>query len=126
MSDRWEMVLPIQEISAVHKKGRQKAPFPFGLKPAGLLQAKSRETFVESRDLTAAVYDAVLAGPCWMAGRINLQLQRVAGGAPGGAGLEFGTVGHHDRDFVIIRMDISLHCMYPSARQALATLGAEV
>ena len=79
------MVSPIQEISAAHKKGRQKAPFPVGLEPAGLLQAKTRETFVEARDLTAAVDDAMLASPRRMAGRINLQLQRVTGGAPGGA-----------------------------------------
>ena len=120
------MVSPIQEISAAHKKGRQKASFPVGLEPAGSLQAKTRETFVEARDLTAAVDDAMLASPRRMAGRINLQLQRCTGGAPGGAGLELGAVGHNDRYFVIIRMDISLHRTYSSARHALVDQRPEV
>jgi len=41
-----------------------------------------------------------------------VQVHRVAGLAPGGAGLELGAVGHHHVDHVVVGMNAVLHGEY--------------
>jgi len=48
-------------------------------------------------------------------GHVDLKAQRVAFLAPGGARLEFGTIGHLDRDHVVIGVTCGLHDKRPSS-----------
>ncbi len=88
-----------------------------------VLDAEVGEALVEARHLAAAVDDPVLTGPGRMGLRIDLEPQNVTRVAPGRLGLVFGAVGHHDSDFVIIGMDISLHFSYSCPR---AFMGAGI
>jgi len=65
-------------------------------------------------ELVALLELARAAGPCRMNFGIDIEVQRVAFLAPGRAGLEFGAVGHLDRDHVIIRVDFAFHCRFSS------------
>src|SRR6476661_4798925 len=41
--------------------------------------------------------------------RVDVELKGIALLAPGGAGVEFGAVGHDDLDAVIVGMNVGLH-----------------
>src|SRR4051794_37712355 len=89
------------------------AGHPAGVASA-LAEAQTAETLVEARNLTALVEELRLAaGPGRMDGRIDVELQRVAFLAPGGAGFEHGAVGHLHLDQVIIGVNILLHLAIP-------------
>ena len=71
---------------------------------------KKPRTFLETRQPAAAVEELLLtAGPRRMRFRIDVEVQRIARLAPGRAGGEFGAVGHHDLDCVVIGMGIGFH-----------------
>src|SRR5215813_14959090 len=71
-----------------------------------VLFQKARELLLEARDAAAAVHDLLgAAGPGRVRFRVDIEVQLVAGLAPGGAGLVLGSVGHHDRNHMIIRMN---------------------
>src|SRR3954463_14925457 len=79
-----------------------------------LAEGEAAEALVEARDLAARIEDAgVAAGPGRMDLRIDVELERVALLAPGGAGLEGGAVGHLHLDHVIIGMGVGLHRINP-------------
>src|SRR5579863_8538225 len=81
--------------------------------PSGL-RAEAAKTLVEARELAAGVEQALLAaGPGRVRFRIDLQAQRVAGLAVGRARLVAGPVGHDDRNFVVIGVNLFLHRSYP-------------
>src|SRR5437763_12634434 len=82
-----------------------------GCEPSGLLlEAETREPLLEARHSAAAV-DQLLgaAGPGRMRLGVDVEVQRVAVLAPGGAGGELGAVGHDDLDGMIIGVCIGLH-----------------
>jgi hypothetical protein len=64
------------------------------------------------------------AGPGRVRLGIDIEAQRVAFLAPGGAGGEFSTVGHHHLDGVIVRMQVRFHGAHP-ARLARAYRSVE-
>src|SRR3569833_3086121 len=68
------------------------------------------EALVEARDLAASVEQlGVTARPSRMHLGINVEVQRVAFLAPGGAGLETRAVGHLDGDRVVIGVSAGLY-----------------
>jgi crotonobetainyl-CoA:carnitine CoA-transferase CaiB-like acyl-CoA transferase len=78
--------------------------------PASALLLQAAEALVEAGDLAAGVEHArVAAGPGRVDLGIDVELQRVAFLAPGGAGLEGGAVGHLHRDHVVLGMRVALH-----------------
>src|SRR5438105_14740637 len=84
------------------------------------LDAKALEALVETGELAAAVEQAVLpAGPRGMRFRVDVEAQRVARLAVGRTGLVGAPVGHHDRDFVIIRVNAFFHRGGPMKRPRL-------
>lgn len=92
-----------------------------------LAESKAAETLVEAIDPAARIDQiAAAAGPCRVRFRVDIEIERVALGAPGRAGLEFRAVGHLDGDEVIIGMGIGFHefCFligwFPTSRQAKA------
>src|SRR5262245_42727445 len=75
-----------------------------------LAERQSAEALVEARHLAARVEHArIAARPGRMDLGIDVELQRVAFLAPGGARLEHGAVGHLHLDHVVIGMDVGLH-----------------
>src|ERR1044072_6721512 len=75
-----------------------------------LLLAEPAELLLEAREAPAAVHQVLLAaGPGRVRLRVDVEMQRVALLAPGGAGGEFRAVGHLDRDGVVVGMDIGFH-----------------
>src|SRR5581483_869192 len=81
---------------------------------------EARELLLEARD-TAATIDELLAaaGPGRVRLRIDVEMHRVAFLAPGGAGGEFGPIGHDDLDGVIVRMNVGLHGVLSCGRRAV-------
>ena len=74
------------------------------------LSAEARELLLEAREPAAAVEQLLLAaGPGRVRLGIDVEAQRVAFLAPGGAGGEFGAVGHHHLDGVVVRMQVGFH-----------------
>src|SRR6266498_2754745 len=68
-----------------------------------LLLPQAAELLLEAREAPAAIHQVLLAaGPGRMRLRVDVEAQRVARLAPGGAGGEFGAVGHDDLDGVIV------------------------
>ena len=82
---------------------------------ARLFLQKARELFLEARQSAAAVDQVLLAaGPGRMRLRIDIEMQRIAGLAPGRAGGEFGAVGHDHLDQVVIGVGVGFHVLVPS------------
>src|SRR5688572_21232703 len=78
--------------------------------PSLLAEGKPAEPLVEARHLAAGVEQLlVAAGPGRMDLGVDVELQRVAFLAPGGAGLEHGAVGHLHLDHVVIGVGLGLH-----------------
>src|SRR5215510_3393256 len=106
----------------------QKAPAcggPIQIWPSGsrlfLLEAEAGELLLEARDPPGAIHDLLLAaGPGRMRLRIDVEAQRVALLAPGGAGGELGSVGHDDLDGVVVGMGIGLHGVNPRGYAAIS------
>src|SRR5882724_2413797 len=75
-----------------------------------LLLADAGELLLEARDAAAAVEQALLAaGPGRVRLRVDVEVERIARLAPGGAGGELGPVGHDDLDGMVIGVDIGFH-----------------
>ena len=74
-----------------------------------LFQAEPAKALVERSDAAAFLDLAVAAGPCRVAGRVDVEGEDVAFLAPGGAGLKLGAIGHFDRDHVIVGVPFGLH-----------------
>ncbi len=71
---------------------------------------KARKLLLEARDAAAAIHQlGVAAGPGRVRLRVDVEVQRVAFLAPGGAGQVLGSVGHHDLNRMIIRMNFGFH-----------------
>src|SRR5262249_48109340 len=87
-----------------------------GLVALFLLQAEARELLLEARQTAAAIEELLVpTGPRRVRFRVDIEMQRIALLAPGGAGGEFAAVGHLDRDGVIIRMGVRFHRCNPAA-----------
>src|SRR5882762_8185374 len=79
------------------------------------LEADSRKLLLEPRQPPAAVEKLLLAaGPGRVRLGIDIEAQRVAFLAPGGAGGEFRTVSHHHLNGVIVRMQVRFHGAHPA------------
>src|SRR5438876_3489047 len=75
-----------------------------------LFLQKAGEFLLEPRQPAAAVDQVLLAaGPGRMRFRIDVEPHGVARLAPGAPRLEFGAVGHHHLDGVILGMNVALH-----------------
>src|SRR4051794_4860929 len=75
-----------------------------------VLLQKPGKLLLESRDAAAAVENLLgAAGPGRVRLGVDVEVQLVAFLAPGGARLVFGSIGHHDRNGMIIRMNLVLH-----------------
>src|SRR5690606_30985880 len=74
-----------------------------------LLQRQAAETLVELSHAAALIDLARAASPRRVAGRIDVERQRVAFAAPGGARLEHGAVGHLHLDHVVVGVNVGLH-----------------
>src|SRR5689334_14522279 len=82
----------------------------FGAGRGLLLEAEAGELLLEAREPAAAVEQLLgAAGPGRVRLGIDVEVQRVALLAPGGAGGELGAVGHHDLDGVVIGVGAGLH-----------------
>src|SRR4029453_7849868 len=76
---------------------------------ASLLE-ETLELLLEARDAAAAIHDLLgAAGPGRVRFGVDIEVQLVAGLTPGGAGLVLGSVGHDDRNHMIIRMNFGFH-----------------
>ena len=74
------------------------------------LEAEPAETLVKLRNAAAGIqHTARTTGPCGVRGRINVERQRVAFLAPGGASFEDSAVGHLHFDHVISGVNIGFH-----------------
>ncbi len=75
-----------------------------------VLLQKSGELLLEPRQSAAAVDQLLLpASPGRMRFRIDVEVQRVAGLAPGGPGGELRAVGHHHFHAVIVGVGVGFH-----------------
>lgn len=71
---------------------------------------KAFEFLLEPADTPAAVDKMLRAARPGRMGRwIDIQTQRVAFRPVSGAGLEFGTISHHNRDLVVVWVDFFFH-----------------
>src|SRR5262245_62943975 len=81
------------------------------------LEADAGELLLEPRKPSAAVHQLLLpAGPGRVRFGVDVEVQRVPFLAPGGAGGEFGSVGHHHLDGVIVGMEVRFHGLVPARR----------
>src|SRR5215472_11329086 len=101
-----EISLQKQRAAYRRPRGEQKR---LGL----LLDAQILEALLELGELAAAVHQAMNAGPGRMRLGIDLEIERVAGLAPGRARLEGRSVGHHDVDLMVFGMDLLFHRRLP-------------
>src|SRR6516225_8118950 len=77
--------------------------------PSGL-DAEALKALVEASELAAAVDQTLLpSGPRRMRFWVDVEAQRVARLAVGRTCLVRATVGHHDRDLVIVRVNAFFH-----------------
>src|SRR5690606_23590846 len=74
-----------------------------------LLQRQAAEALIELSHAATLIDLARTASPRRVAGRIDVQRQRVAFAAPGGARLEHGAVGHLHLDHVVVGVNVGLH-----------------
>src|SRR6478609_1845432 len=75
-----------------------------------ILFEKARKLLLEARDATAAIHQLrVAAGPGRVRLGVDVEVQRVAFLAPGGAGQVLGSVGHHDLNRMIVRVNFGFH-----------------
>src|SRR5262245_43875495 len=75
-----------------------------------LLEPDADQLLLEPREPPAAIHQLLLtAGPSRMRLRVDIEVHGVAFLAPGAAGGEFGAVGHHHLDGVIVRMQVGFH-----------------
>ena len=82
---------------------------------------------MKARHAPAAVEHVLLtAGPGRMRLRVDVEMQRVARLAPGAPGGEFGAVGHHHLDEVIIGMGIGFHRFNLCRRRQGACLSGKI
>src|SRR6266481_4557469 len=85
-----------------------------------LLAAEAAEAFVEAGELAAGVEQLLLAAcPGRVRLGVDLQPQRVARLAVGGAGLVRGAVRHQHGDLVVVGVDAFLHGPGPSRKRRL-------
>src|SRR6185312_4230000 len=83
-------------------------------------------------DAAAAIHDLLgAAGPGRVRLRVDIEVQLVAFFAPGGAGLVLGAVGHHDRNRMIIRVNLGFHGIScgrgaPVFKSAMTDLGGSI
>ena len=62
-----------------------------------VLDTEIAETVLELGYAATAIKQGLrTTGPCWVRGRVDIEVHRIAFFAPGRAGLEFGAVGHLD------------------------------
>src|SRR5262245_47364117 len=74
------------------------------------LEPDAGKLLLEPREPPAAVHQLLLtASPGRMRLGVDVEVHRVAFLAPGAAGGEFGAVGHHHLDGVIVRMQVGFH-----------------
>src|SRR5947209_7306237 len=75
-----------------------------------ILLEEARELLLEARDAATAIHQlGVAAGPGRVRFRVDIEVQSVAFLAPGGAGQVLGSVGHHDLNRMIIRVNFGFH-----------------
>src|SRR3954471_16635501 len=75
---------------------------------------KAGELLLEPRQARTAVKQLLLAaGPGRVRLRVDVEIHDIALLAPGRAGDEFGAVGHHNLDAVIVRMNLGFHRPVP-------------
>src|SRR5450432_94768 len=87
---------------------------------ASILLEEARKLLLEPRYPAATIQQLLgAADPGRMRLGVDIEVQLVAGLAPGGARLVFGAIGHHDRNRMIIRMNFGFHGI-PSARSRLS------
>src|SRR6516225_6680532 len=83
------------------------------------LEPDTRELLLEPREPPAAIHQLLLtAGPGRMRLRVDVEVHGVAFLAPGAPGGEFGAVGHHHLDGVIVRVQVGFHGPSSCARCA--------
>ena len=78
-----------------------------------LLEAEATEALVECSHTATFLKLLLAASPCWVTGRVDFERERVAFAAPSRACLEFCTIGHLDRDHVIIWVPFGFHNSCP-------------
>src|SRR6185312_9621229 len=77
-----------------------------------ILLEEAGKLLLEARDTAAAIEELLgAANPGRMRFGIDIEVQLVAVLAPGGAGLVFGSIGHNDRNRMIIRVNFGFHGM---------------
>src|SRR5688572_28597692 len=74
-----------------------------------LLEREPAEALVELGNAATLVHLALAAGPRRMADWVDVERQRVAFLAPGGAGFEHGAVSHLHLDHVVLGVGLGLH-----------------
>src|SRR5215813_13040642 len=91
-----------------------------------LLEPDAGKLLLEPREPPAAIHQLLLtAGPSRMRLRVDVEVHGVAFLAPGAAGGEFGAVGHHHLDGVIVRMQVGFHGSSSCARRACVASSRE-
>src|SRR5207247_11474709 len=77
---------------------------------ASILLEEARKLLLEARHTAAAVQHLLgAAGPGRVRLGVDVEVQLVAFLAPGGTGQVLGTVGHNDRNRMIIRVNFGFH-----------------
>src|SRR6267143_3132437 len=96
-----------------------------GLK-ASLLLEEARELLLEPRHTPATIEQLLgAADPGRVRLGVDIEVQFVAGLAPGRARLVFGAIGHHDRNHMIFRMNFGFHGRSFGAPAPVFNLGCE-
>ncbi len=68
---------------------------------------------VEFTELSAAIDEMLAAfGPSGVDFGVNIEDELVAGFAIGGSRREAAFIGQHDRDFMVVRMEVFFHRFY--------------
>src|SRR5215468_913412 len=113
-------VVPRPAVRSLHEKPPRKRGFSHAEGAHALfLEPDARELLLEPREPPAAIHQLLLtAGPGRMRLGVDVEVHGVAFLAPGAAGGEFSTVGHHHLDGVIVRMQVEFHASSSCARCA--------
>jgi hypothetical protein len=91
-------------------EGRLRDRALLGLQPERLLLQETFELFLEAGKTAAAVDEMLLAAsPGRMRLRIDIEMQRIAGLAPGRAGRELRAVSHNHLDEVVVGVRVRFH-----------------
>src|SRR5215471_17905658 len=114
-------VVPRPAARSLHEKPPRKRGFSHAERAHALfLEPDARELLLEPREPPAAIHQLLLtAGPGRMRLGVDVEVHGVAFLAPGAAGGEFSTVGHHHLDGVIVWMQVEFHASSSCARYAL-------